>query len=223
VGGNLRHRFLLERPKLTLELRFNRRARVSFVPNHGPDLMRFRWGARILPPEPEMELSNVRLKVPESAVYRAHPIRSEEPGPPSPSPCCRRVPRERVGMKSSRELLFASDHHDSRRFVPANPASPGRRSFPAAPQSRHRCCIQMETGENAFVHASFDRESRATVGRGGQIHDRRPTTNSNQSPKGTLAAVCNIARRTSIWPAFTPGTLRTVRSMSTVARAALNR
>ena len=41
VGSDLRHRFLLERPKLTLELHFNRFARVSFVPNLGPDLMRF--------------------------------------------------------------------------------------------------------------------------------------------------------------------------------------
>ena len=40
MGGDLRDGFLLERPKLTLELRFNRRARVPFVPNFGPDLVR---------------------------------------------------------------------------------------------------------------------------------------------------------------------------------------
>src|ERR1035437_1097340 len=40
VGRDLRDGFLLERPKLTLELRFNRRARVPFVPNFGPDLVR---------------------------------------------------------------------------------------------------------------------------------------------------------------------------------------
>ena len=40
-AGDLRDRFLLERPKLTLEPRFNRRARVPFVPNFGPDLVRF--------------------------------------------------------------------------------------------------------------------------------------------------------------------------------------
>src|ERR1019366_6204346 len=40
VGGDLRDGFLLERPKLPPELRFNRRARVSFVPNFGPDLVR---------------------------------------------------------------------------------------------------------------------------------------------------------------------------------------
>ncbi len=32
MGGDLRDGFLLERPKLPLELRFNRRARVPFVP-----------------------------------------------------------------------------------------------------------------------------------------------------------------------------------------------
>jgi hypothetical protein len=41
VSGDLRDGFLLERPKLTLELRFDRRARVPFVPNFGPDLVRF--------------------------------------------------------------------------------------------------------------------------------------------------------------------------------------
>ncbi|MGA2117161.1 MAG: hypothetical protein ABSH56_20665 [Bryobacteraceae bacterium] len=41
VGGDLRDGFLLERPKLTLELRYNRRTRVPFVPNLGPDLVRF--------------------------------------------------------------------------------------------------------------------------------------------------------------------------------------
>jgi hypothetical protein len=41
IGGDLRHGFLLEGPKLTLELRLNRRARVPFVPYLGPDLMRF--------------------------------------------------------------------------------------------------------------------------------------------------------------------------------------
>jgi hypothetical protein len=40
VGGDLGDSFLLKRPKLTLELRFNRRARVPFVPNFGPDLVR---------------------------------------------------------------------------------------------------------------------------------------------------------------------------------------
>src|ERR1019366_9651729 len=40
VRGDLRDGFLLERPKLTPELRFNRRARVPFVPNFGPDLVR---------------------------------------------------------------------------------------------------------------------------------------------------------------------------------------
>ena len=38
VRGNLRDGFLLERPKLTPKLRFNRRARVPFVPSFGPDL-----------------------------------------------------------------------------------------------------------------------------------------------------------------------------------------
>ena len=41
VAGDLRDGFLLERPKLPLELRFNRRARVPFVPNFGPDFVRF--------------------------------------------------------------------------------------------------------------------------------------------------------------------------------------
>ena len=42
MSGNLRDGFLLERSKLTLELRFNRRARIPFVPNFGPDLVRFK-------------------------------------------------------------------------------------------------------------------------------------------------------------------------------------
>ena len=42
VSGNLRDRFLLKRSKLTLELRINRRARVPFVPDFGPDLVRFK-------------------------------------------------------------------------------------------------------------------------------------------------------------------------------------
>jgi hypothetical protein len=42
VPDDLRDRFLLERPKLTLELRFNRYARIPFVPNFGPDLMRLK-------------------------------------------------------------------------------------------------------------------------------------------------------------------------------------
>src|SRR5271154_6367995 len=41
VGSNLRDGFLLERPKLPLELRFDRHARISFVLNFRPDLVRF--------------------------------------------------------------------------------------------------------------------------------------------------------------------------------------
>src|SRR5438309_809852 len=41
VSGDLRDGFFLKRPKLTLELRFNCRTRVPFVPNFGPDSMRF--------------------------------------------------------------------------------------------------------------------------------------------------------------------------------------
>ena len=47
VSGDLRDGFLLERPKLTLELRFNRRARVPFVPNFGPDLVRLEKSQRL--------------------------------------------------------------------------------------------------------------------------------------------------------------------------------
>ena len=39
MGGDLRDGFLLERPKLTPELGFNRRACVSFVPHFGPNLV----------------------------------------------------------------------------------------------------------------------------------------------------------------------------------------
>src|ERR1035438_7492052 len=41
VRGDLRDGFLLERPKLTPKVRFNRLARVPFVPNFGPYLVRF--------------------------------------------------------------------------------------------------------------------------------------------------------------------------------------
>jgi len=78
-------------------------------------------------------------------------------------------------MNLLRELLFASDHHDSRRFdAGESQPVPADDRFQRLHNHVTDACIQMETGENAFVHASFDRESRATVGRGGQIHDRRP-------------------------------------------------
>ena len=44
VAGDLRDSFLLERPKLTLELRFNSCARAPLIPNLGPDLMRLKKG-----------------------------------------------------------------------------------------------------------------------------------------------------------------------------------
>ncbi len=46
VSGNLRDRFLLKRSKLTLELRINRPAPVPFVPDFGPDLVRFKKNPR---------------------------------------------------------------------------------------------------------------------------------------------------------------------------------
>ena len=39
VAGDLCDSFLLERPKLAPELRFNRRARAPFVANFGPNLV----------------------------------------------------------------------------------------------------------------------------------------------------------------------------------------
>src|ERR1035437_107885 len=65
VGGDLRDGVLLERPKLTQELRFNRRARVPFVPNLGSDLVRF---------EKSQGLRQTRLRacrIPEAQRYAA--------------------------------------------------------------------------------------------------------------------------------------------------------
>jgi hypothetical protein len=47
VGDDFRDSFFLERPKPALELRFNRRPGVSFVPHFWPDLMRFEKGQRL--------------------------------------------------------------------------------------------------------------------------------------------------------------------------------
>ena len=59
VSGNLRDRFLLKRSKLTLELRINRRARVPFVPDFGPDLVRFKKRSSGWPPS---DFANAVLK-----------------------------------------------------------------------------------------------------------------------------------------------------------------
>jgi hypothetical protein len=72
------------------------------------------------------------------------------------------------------ELLFASNHQDTRRFDASE-------SQPVPP---HNCLqrsynhitdpgVQMESGKNPLVHSSFDGIAGPAVRRGGQIDDRR--------------------------------------------------
>ena len=72
------------------------------------------------------------------------------------------------------ELLFTSDHPDSRRFD-----SGESKPIPAddGVQRLHNhitdAGVQMESGKDPFVHSIFDGIASPALRRGGQIHDRR--------------------------------------------------
>jgi len=86
------------------------------------------------------------------------------------------------------ELLFTSDHPDSRRFD-----SSETKPIPAddGVQRLHNqitdAGVQMESGKGPFIHSRFDGIASPAVRRGGQIHDGRsdhvlePVTESDVS------------------------------------------
>ena len=86
----------------------------------------------------------------------------------------RSVPRERVGVNLLGELLFARDRPNPRRFDAGEsqpvPADDGLKRL-----HNHiaNAGVQVESGEDPFVHSSFDGIAGPPVRRGGQIHGRR--------------------------------------------------
>jgi hypothetical protein len=73
------------------------------------------------------------------------------------------------------ELLFASDHQDTRRFdAGESQPVPAHDCFQRSHNHVTNARVQVESGEGPFVHSSFDRIAGAAVRRRGQIHRRRP-------------------------------------------------
>jgi len=62
------------------------------------------------------------------------------------------------------ELLFASDHPNSRRFDSSETRLHSHITGTG---------VQMKSGKDPFVHSRFDRIPGSAVRRGGQIHDSR--------------------------------------------------
>jgi len=122
------------------------------------------------------------------------------------------------------ELLFAGDHQDPRRFdagepqpVPAHDVSSGRITTSPTPASRW-------IGRRSVRPFELRPDSGPAVRRRGQSIDAGPTANSNQSPREISAALWSISRTIWFWsPLADAATRCTVRSMSTVDRAALKR
>jgi len=95
----------------------------------------------------------VDARPPESSAYPDHPIRSEEPGPPSPSLYCSQRSAERVGVNLLGELLFAERSSEPAAFRRRRiPASPGRRWSQALHNHIANAGVQVESGEDPFVH-----------------------------------------------------------------------